>query len=220
VSAFSNLGYEGAKFMQGAIIPMETAGQPVALQVNSDCSSSVTLPAVTTPTNCKNEFAFSFSPCNSPPSNPFIAHEVQVAPQGDARVWYDEIRWIWEPMPELAYTWQTQQTDHDLGGWHSLRDCFIAYMGGTGAPVLSITTEYGTITYTLDAVTSGQYVRCYRVLQPQKSKWRSYRVESCGGLRLFIKDSVVRVKEWGSAGPYVNAQPFGDLSRANGGARI
>src|SRR5262249_27344723 len=149
-----------------------------------------------------------------------VAHEIQVKPLGNlARVWYDEIEWVWEPIPELAYSWVTEPTDHDLPGFHHLRDVYIAYMGGTGAPTLTITTEYGTQNYPLDAVSAGQYVRAYRVVQPQKAKWRSYRVESCGGFRLFKKDCEVRVKAWGSNGPFSSALPFGGPSRADG-ARI
>lgn len=221
VSSFTDCGYPGAKFMQGAIIPMDTGGQPVQLKITYDncMTNSVTLPATTTQTGCKSAVAFSFSPCNNPPSDPFIAHVVQVQPQANARVWFSEIQWIFEPAPELADTWETQPTNHDLPGWHSLRDCYIAYQGGSGAPTLTITTEYGSLSYTLDAVSPDQYVRCYRVLDPQKAKWRSYRVESCGGLRLYKKDCEVRVKAWGSTGPYVSALPFGGPSRVDG-ARI
>jgi len=219
-SAFTNLGYEGSKFIQGAVIPLDTGGSPLSLQINYDTGGPVTLGPVTTPAGVKTPIAFSFGPCNPTPSDPFIATEVQVLPQSNARVWFDEIKWVWEPEPELVYTWDTQPTDHDLPGFHSQRDCFIAYMGGSGAPVLTITTEYGSVKYTLDPVVPGKYVRSYRVLAPQKAKWRSYRVESCGGLRLFMKDCEVRVKAWGDTGPYKSFQPFGDLSRANGGARI
>jgi hypothetical protein len=132
---------------------------------------------------------------------------------------WDEVKWIWEPAPELAYTWDTQPTDHDLPGWHSLRDCYIAYQGGQGAPTLTITTEYGAISYPLDPVVPDQYVRCYRVLQPQKARWRSYRVEGCGAFRLYKRDTEVRAKSWGNAGPYISAQPFGGPSRVDG-ARI
>lgn len=219
-SSWMDLGYNGAKFVQGAVIPMETGGQPVSLTIRNECSQYVTLPARQTPALCKQSFAFSFSPCYSPASDVFIAHEIQISPGSDARIWYNEIHWIWEPMPELVPSWVTQPTDFDLPGWHSLRDCYIAYMGGTGAPRLVITTEYGDLSYTLDAVTAGQYTRCYRALQPQKAKWRSFRVESCGGMRLFLKDCEVRAKAWGDSGPYKSFQPFGDLSRTNGGARI
>lgn len=220
VSSFTDLGYNGAKFIQGAVIPMETGGKPVSLKIRNECSQFVTLPARTTPTNCKQSFAFSFSPCYNPASDVFIGHEIQVQPSSDARIWYDEIKWIWEPMPELVPSWVTQPTDLDLPGWHSQRDCYIAYMGGAGAPVLTITTEYGSMQYPLDAVTDGQYTRCYRVLAPQKAKWRSFRVEACGGMRLFLKDCEVRAKAWGDSGPFKSFQPFGDLSRTNGGARI
>ena len=90
-------------------------------------------------------------------------------------------------------------------------------MGNGGdAPVLSITTEYSTEQYTLDPMNIGEYTRCYRVLKPQKAKWHSFRLESAAGVRLYQKDTVIRAKEWGSAGPYANVQPFGDESRASG----
>jgi len=219
VSPFTDCGYRGSKFMQGAIIPMDTNGKSVQLQIRYDCGNFVALPPTTTSPNCKMKVAFSFSPCNNPPSDPFLATEVQVQPLGDARVWFDEIEWIFEPAPELATTWDTQPTDHDIPGWHSLRDCYIAYQGGAGAPKLTITTEYGSISYTLDAVTGSQYTRCYRVLQPQKARWRSYRVEGCGAFRLYKRDCSVNIKAWGSTGPFTAALPFGGPSRADG-ARI
>ena len=219
----SDLGYVGSKFMQGMVVPMETGGQPVTFNVTGDCGQKATMGPVSTPNLCKMDLAFAFSPCNTTPSDPFIASQIQISPNSNARIWYDQIKWIWEPEPELVPSWVTQPTDHDFATWHHHRDCFIAYRGGNGTPSLFITTEYGTEAYPLDPVVPNQYVRCYRVLKPQKAKWRSYRVEGCGLFRLYIKDSVVRVKEWGSPGPYVNAQPFGDQSRVNGapgGAKI
>jgi hypothetical protein len=52
-----------------------------------------------------------------------------------------------------------------------------------------------------------------------KAKWHSYRVTNPGGVRLFIRDTCVFVKEWGNAGPYIGMHPFGDDSRVSG-ARI
>ena len=222
-SFFTDLGYTGSKFLQGMVVPMETGGQPVTFNVNGDCGQKAVMGPVTTPAGCKMDLAFSFSPCNAVPSDVFIASSIQIVPNSPARIWYDNIKWIWEPEPELVPSWVTQPTDHDFATWHHHRDCFIAYRGGNGTPTLYITTEYSTEAYLLDPVTPGQYVRCYRVLKPQKAKWRSYRVEGCGLFRLYIKDCAVRVKEWGSTGPYLNAQPFGDMSRVNGapgGAKI
>jgi hypothetical protein len=222
-SFFSDLGYVGSKFMQGMVLPMETGGQSVTFNVTGDCGQKATMGPVSTPNLCKMDVAFAFSPCNTYPSDVFIASQIQIQPNQAARFWYDQIKWIWEPEPELVPSWVTQPTDHDFATWHHHRDCFIAYRGGNGTPALYITTEYGTEAYPLDPVTPNQYVRCYRVLKPQKAKWRSYRVEGCGLFRLYIRDSVVRVKEWGSTAPYVDAQPFGDLSRTNGapgGAKI
>jgi hypothetical protein len=54
-------------------------------------------------------------------------------------------------------------------------------------------------------------------LAPQKAKWHRFRIDADGtGVRLYQKDSVVRVKEWGSAGAYLNMSPFGDDSRVSG----
>ena len=219
-SFFSDLGYTGSKFMQGLVLPMETGGNPVTFNVAGDCGQKAVMGPVSTPNLCKMDVAFSFSPCNSSPSEPFIASSVQIQPNAPARFWYDQARWIWEPEPELVATWQTQPTDHDLATWHHLRDCFVAYRGGQGTPTLYVTDEYETVAYPLDPVVPNQYVRVYRVLRPMKAKWHSYRVEGCGLFRLYLKDSVLRIKEWGSTSTYINVQSFGELSRTNGGARI
>jgi hypothetical protein len=212
-SAFTDCGYKGAKFMQGLIVPLDTNGQPVSLRIDYD-GGSVTVGPTTTPAGAKTPVAFSFSPCNAFPSDPFIAHELQITPLAPCRVWYEEIDWRWNPVPELAYTWDTQETTHDLPGYHYLRDGFIAYMGNGDIPRLTITTQYGALQYPLE-YSNGVYVRLYRVLQAQKAPWRSYRVESCAGLRLFKKDCEVRAKAWGDTGTFRGFEPFGDLSRTD-----
>ena len=225
VSPFQNCGYKGAKFFQGGVIPMDTNGQPVSLVVKYDASDfgPITSPIndivdqlivigpFTTPAGVKTPVPFSFSPDNQNPSNPFIAHEVQFIPQQQVRVWWDEIEWRWEPAPELAYSWVTQQTDFDLPGYHSMRDAWIAYIGGTDQPVLTIAAPWETLTYTLPA-SNGAYMRVYLPLQSQKAQYRTVRVDSIQGIRLFRKDCEVRVKPWGDTGGYRSAMPFGDES--------
>ena len=218
-SFFSDLGYTGSKFIQGFVLPIETGGQPVTFNVQGDCGQKATMGPVSTPANCKMDLAFSFSPCNNSPSEPFIASQIQIQPNQAARFWYDQARWVFEPEPELVATWQTQPTDHDFATYHHQRDCWICYRGGNGTPTLYITTEFSTEAYVLDPVVLGQYTRCYRVLKPQKALWRSYRVEGCGLFRLYQKDSVIRVKQWGSTAAYIEAHPFGEVSRVSG-ARI
>jgi hypothetical protein len=129
------------------------------------------------------------------------------------------VKWIWEPVPELTYTWKTQETDHDLPGYHYLGpQAFIAYIGGADAPVFTVTTEYGSVVYSLPA-SNGAYVRAQIAMQPQKAKWRKYSITSTDGIRLFLRDSAVMASEWGTQSAFKSFQPFGDLSRAVG-ARI
>lgn len=218
---FTNLGDSSDKFIQGIVLPMETGGQPAVVGVWGDDDNAWHYWTKTTPNLKKMGIDLNIE-------QPFTAHILQFQTLTASRIWPDEARVVYEPIPEATNTWQTQQTDNDLGGWSHLRDCFIAYMGGTGSnlatplagpimPVLTITTEYGSMQYDLDPVMPNQYVRCYRVLAPQKAKWHQFRVEApLGGVRLYQKDSVIRIKEWGSNGPYINSQPFGDNSRASG----
>jgi len=209
---FSSLGETGAKFIQGVVLPMETNGETATVGMwFDDTNQTLTWDKSTLPLK-KTGVVLDMS-------QPIVAHFIQFETLTPHRIWPEEAKVVWEPIPELTNTWQTQETDHDLATWHHLRDAFIAYMGGNGTPTLSITDEYETIQYTLDPVTPGQFVRCYRVLKPMKAKWHSYRIVAPGGIRLYVKDTAIRLKEWGSMGPYLNVAPFGDNSRV-AGARI
>ena len=218
---FDSLGTTADKFIQGVVLPMETNGEPAIVGLWGDDDNIWRTWTKTTLPLKKTGVVLDIQ-------QPFTAHFIQFQTLTAHRIWPGEARVVWEPIPEATNTWQTQQTDNDMGGWSHLRDCFIAYMGGTGAnlaqplagpitPVLTITTEYGSMEYALDPVMPNQYVRCYRVLAPQKAKWHQYRIDAPSpGVRLYQKDTVIRIKEWGSQGAYLNSQPFGDDSRASG----
>jgi hypothetical protein len=210
---FTSLGETGDKFIQGIVLPMETNGEPATVGVWFDDTNQTETWTKTTLPLKKTGVVLDMP-------EPIIAHFIQFETLTPHRIWPAEAKVVWEPVPELTSTWQTQETDHDLGTWHHLRDCFIAYMGGTGSPIFTVTDEYESVQYVLDPVSPGQFIRCYRVLKPMKAKWHRYRVDGgVPGIRLYVRDTIVRVKEWGSIAPYVSAQPFGDLSRA-AGARI
>lgn len=209
---FTSLGETGDKFIQGIVLPMETNGEPATVGVWFDDTNQ-------TETWTKSTLPLKKTGVVLDMPHPITAHFIQFQTLTPHRIWPAEAKVIWEPIPELTNTWQTQETDFDMATWHHLRDCFIAYMGGSGTPILSITDEYETVQYPLDPVSPGQFIRCYRVLEPMKAKWHSFRIDAPGGIRLYVKDTAVRVKEWGSTGPYVNAAPFGDQSRI-AGARI
>lgn len=219
-SAWMDMGYPGAKFVQGLVIPLDTAGAAVTFDVSytgggSGADGTTTIGPFTTTAGAKSPVPFSFPV-------PLIMHEIQITPRTPCRVWNEEIQWIWEPLPELVTTYSTQATDFDLPGYHYLFDCYIAYIGTAVAPTLAITTEYGTLTYNLP-VSNGVYTRAYLLLNPQKAKWRSFHIASSSGLRLYLKDCEVRVKNWTDKGQYPSSfqsqHPFGEQSRIVG-ARI
>ncbi len=213
-SPWTDMGTPGAKFLQGLVIPLDTNGASVTFDLLYDGTSTTVGPFATT-AGRKTSVPFSFL-------TPFIVHEVLLTPRTACRAWYSEVKWVYEPVPELVTTYTTQATDLDLPGFSYQFDCYVAYIGSADAPVLHITTEYGTVDYTLP-VSNGVFTRAYVVLQPQKAKWRSFSVTSTGGVRLFLKDCEFRLKPWTDKGNYPSAfqshHPMGDESRTVG-ARI
>ena len=213
-SSWGDAGYQGAKFMQGLVIPMDTGGKSVMFDVITD-NGTYPVGPFTTIAGQKTTVAYSFPV-------PFICHNLLLTPRTSCSVFYDEVKWVWEPVPELVTTYTTQPTNHDLPGYHYLFDVYIAYIGSADPPNFTVTTEFGSITYPLP-VSNGVYTRAYLLVNPQKSKWKSYSITSTGGIRLFLKDCEVRCKNWTDKGNYPSAftshQPFGDESRRVG-ARI
>lgn len=209
-SAIINLGYPGSKFMQGIRLTADTGGAAVSFNILYDGGTiGATLPATTF--NGKQMIPFAFPV-------PFIAHDLQIQPLGAARVFLEETEWDWQPAPELVTTWITQFTNHDLQGFQSFRDAYIALISAN-AVTLNILDDLGnTFPYTVPS-TAGLHRKPYVPLQPMKGKLFQYQLTSPAGFRLFLKDCEVRVKQWGDPGPYRVVHPFGDYSRQTG-ARI
>lgn len=209
LSAVMSPGNGHAVFVQGCRITADSNNTPVSFAISYDGAQvGPTLPA--TAYRGKQTIPYSF--------NPFIAHNLQLTPNAPVRLFESEIEWIWEPAPELALVWETQQTNHDIPGWHSLVDGWIAYQSASTLDTctLTITTEYDVQSYTLPANTT--YARTYLRFRPQKARWRKYRISSALGVRLFVKDTAVRISPWGMGKDQslISAQPFGDLSREMG----
>lgn len=204
-------GYEGAKFFQGFILQLNTQGTTVQLTVQSDGGTvQQNFPGITS--SGEIEFPFTFT-------TPFISHQVRInsnlplAMMGPFR-----IRWIWEPAPELAKNWITQPTSFGLRGYFSHRDSYIAIQS-TDVVVLAISPDAAPAVAISFPSTGGNFLKPYTALPPLKCKLSQYSVTSCTPFRLFVKDSEVRVKEWGNPGPYQVMRPFGDVSFEKG-ARI
>lgn len=204
-------GYEGAKFFQGLIIQFNTAGATVQLTVQSDGGVvQQSFPGLTSSGELEIPLTF---------NTPFISHQVRIysnlplAMMGPFR-----IRWIWEPAPELAKNWITQPTSFGLRGYFSHRDSYIAIQS-TDVVVLSISPDAAPAVSLSFPSTAGNFLKPYTALPPLKCKLGQYSVTSCTPFRLFVKDSEMRVKEWGNPGPYQVVRPFGDISFEKG-ARI
>lgn len=204
-------GYEGAKFFQGFILQLNTQGATVQLSVQSD-GGTVQQPFPGITSSGEIEYPFTFK-------TPFIAHQVRInsdialAMMGPFR-----IRWIWEPAPELAKNWITQATSFGLRGYFHHRDSYLAIQS-TDVVVLSITPDQKPPLTLSFASTGGLVTKVYSALPPAKAKLGAYAVTSCTPFRLFVKDSELRIKEWGNPGAYQVVRPFGDLSMEKG-ARI
>jgi hypothetical protein len=92
-SQFLNFGIPGAKYMRGAVLPMDTNGLPVSLTFSSD-GNNQTVGPFTTPAAVKTAQPFAFT-------IPLIGHEYQIKPSAPVRLWLNEARWDFDPWPEL-----------------------------------------------------------------------------------------------------------------------
>ncbi len=92
-SAWSNLGAQGAKYLRGLVVPLDTNGAVANFTVVTSDGGSVSFSA-TTPAAKKTVVSFAFVP-------PIVAHDVQLQMNSNAAVWTEEIRWDFDPYPEI-----------------------------------------------------------------------------------------------------------------------
>lgn len=204
---WSTADYSGAKFVQGVIIEADTDGVARTVQVQSD--GGTVQATLTINHNGQIEAPFSFTP--------FVAHTLRLVPT-DANSWrLFSVRWVWEPMPELATVWETQGTTHDIPGFQHLRDGYISLIS-SGVVTLTVTLDGVPFVVTIPS-TAGVHSKPYVTFPARKGKQYVYRLTAAVGFRLFQRDCEVRVKGWGQAGPYTIVNPFGDVHRERG-ARI
>ena len=219
VTENDNLGYDGAKFVQGIIIDADTANLPksILIQADTGASGAMTTQAGTLTTiqhNGRSEQGYSFA-------TPFIAHEVRIL-GNDATNWkLFNWRWVWEPSPELVLNWIPQPTTLDSIGFLHVRSLEIAHIS-TADITLTMITDDGTnapstVTYTIPN-SGGLFKKTYVIVQAKKFKSFIPQLTSTAGFRVFQRDLECTWKSWGDPGPYQQAKPFGDLSRIQGAA--
>lgn len=206
---WDDLGYKGAKFIQGVIIRADTCNEKKAVDVQYEGGHvGVSLKLLH---QGETTYAYPLEPGGW---TPFVAELVRLKGT-DSKPWllYD-YRWVWEPAPEAATQWQTQETTFDLPGFLSVRDAIIAYQAHC-AVTLTIWHDTGSHDYTLPS-TNDVYARRYLPCIAAKGKWVRFRLTATSPFRLFAKDTKVRVQGWGLPGGYLGTVPFGGPSRETG----
>lgn len=205
-SAFTDCGYRGVKFMQGGVIPLDTGGNNVSIPLAYDGGTIVVGP-FNTPAGFKTPVPFSFVP--------FLAHELQWQPEAPVRAWYEEVRWIWEPSPELVTEWKTPPMTHGLSGWLHQRTLFIAYLASATVTFTRYFTDGTQESISLPS-TGGVYKKVLFIAGPKKSLSMQYEATSSQPMKVFVNDCEFATRSWGSQGPYQVVRPIGAPSVVQG----
>ncbi len=202
----------GCKFVQGLRLTADTNGATVVFQIWSEFGLQARVSGA-----FSGKSTIAFPRVNE--ISPFFAHEVWVIPEGRARIFEEDIEWIYEPAPDLGTSWTTPPVSGNFKNFWAMRYIWLGYLGASSTVFVDVTLDSGFVeSYSFPA--SAGYTRQYQICSPSKSKIRSFRVWSASAFRLYKQDSFILAKEWGR--PYDNFSPlqvFGDLSLESG-ARI
>lgn len=200
-------GYQGAKFMQGVVLRVDTNGVARTIQIQYEdgvVGATISVPATTG----EDGIAFSFPV-------PFVAHVLRLIPSGPLRILNAE--WKFEPAPELGSYFETQASSYDVPGYVGVRDLVVAHQS-TADLTLTVTYSDGpTQTYTIGH-SAGVYAREYVIAQAGKGTAVKFQWSSAAAFRLFKRDMSVRMIGWGLQTGYLQTMPFGGPSRADGAA--
>jgi hypothetical protein len=222
--AWDDLGFAGAKWLQGVVIDADTEAGTGTVNVEGDEN---TLLAVITPVvhDGRAQKVYTFNP-------PVLTHLVRANPQTPMHLWpTPPTRWVWEPEPEIAIHYETQQTTHDINETYKiLRDSMIT-LRSTSAVTFSIydggrgTGSTPLFTTTIPS-TAGQRQSVYVPLTAIKARSFIYVLDGgAAGFALYRKDTWVKVRGWGRPVSVFGAQrppgwqehaPFGADSRSQG----
>jgi hypothetical protein len=211
---WEDLGYKGAKFVQGIVIRANTFGEDKCVSVEFDGPNINPQQALVLTINHDGEQSIAY-PMTSLGWTPFIAELVRLRGIDDDDWTLIDWRWVYEPAPEAATQWQTQDTTFDFPGFMSVRDGVMAYQASS--PVTF--TVYHDLTpqsYTLPA-TGSVYQRVYVQCIATKGKSVRFTWTSANPIRLYKRDVSVRVQPWGMPG-YTVQSPFGGPHRVDGAA--
>lgn len=211
---WDDLGYKGAKFVQGVIIRANTFGENKSIAVQFDGPNSAPQTALTLTLNHNGERTLAY-PLAAAGWTPFIAELVRLKGTDDVDWALLDWRFIWEPAPELATQWETQYTTFDLPGFLHVHDGIVAYQSTADVSWFIEYQDGSTETRTLTN-SGGNYRRIRQICAANKGKAVRFRWTSTAPFRLFKRDCSVRVQGWGTPGGYQVMAPFGGPHRADG----
>ncbi len=211
---WEDLGYPGAKFIQGVVLRANTYGNAKSVAVQYDGPNAAPQTALTLSLLHTGERQIAY-PLAAAGWSPFIAELVRLQGADDVAWSLLDWRFVWEPAPELASQWETQYTTFDFPGFLHVHDGIVAYQSSTPISWFIEYQDGGTATYTL-ASSVGLYRRIRQITEAQKGKAVRFRWTADSPFRLFKQDCSVRVQSWGAPGGYQIVSPFGGPSRADG----
>lgn len=215
-------GYFGAKFLQGFIIEANTFGSAKTITVQADNGTNGAWQDLATfsITHAQQaEMGYSL-PTSAFVNQLNIGHNFRLKVGSSSVTWeFFRIRWVYEPSPELVTEWKTQGTTLNQMGFLHIRDMYISLQSSAQVD-FTITVDGVAHPQTSIPSTSGVHQKVYVVADVMKGKEWTFTLTSSANFRVFMRDIEVRCKSWGSSGGYQVLQPFGDISRENGGARI
>lgn len=198
------------KFVQGVKLIADTANQSVTFQVLYD--GGQTGPTFTGTFNGKQTKVFSWVP--------FLAHDIQLVPQANARIWWGGIgdgvsEWVDQPFPESTSNWTTELSANGGVGWQHLRYLNIEYLSTTPITItFTVDTGNGSITPQTIIIPSSNGAQTKFFTQVSYNKWKllSMSATSSASFNLFAEGCEIWVKSWGKDQAYRRATPFGGPS--------
>lgn len=211
---WEDLGYKGSKFIQGIVIRANTFGQQKLVNVEFDGPAATPSLAMTLSLLHDGEQTIAYPQVNTG-WQPFLAELVRLRGVDDVPWTLLDWRWVFEPAPEAATQWETQDTTFDFPGFFAVVDMVVAY-AAPSAVTLVVTHDQTPISYTLPATTGGDYLRTYLRLGAYKGKSVNFQWSSDLPFRLYKRDMSVRVQPWGVPGGFRVENPFGGESRIDG----
>lgn len=206
---WEDLGYKGAKFVQGIVIRANTFGQLKTIGVQYDGGTQALQLEVLH--SGERQIAY---PRDEDGWAPFQAELVRLVGLDDVEWTLLDWRWIFEPAPELATQWETQDTTFDFTGYGSITDGVLAYQS---AIATTLRIWHGAVYRDYAIPASGNIYRKV-FIRFGAAKGTSFRFRWTGTqpFRIYQRDCSVRATPWGGGQGYTIQTPFGGPSRVVG----